>query len=213
MPEKEIDIYTIQDPDTIKGDSGPHSKEDLKGSLENMERHYRHRGVHTIYVKDIDDFVRQVQAEAQSKSAKIRNLIIGAHGAPGFVYLGKNPVNGDNKELATLGKLAPFFAKGANVYLLSCRTGQKEELLQGISSAFGGVNVHGYTARIETTDYWLNVSLDVEDVDDRGKKGKHVVCFKNRCDESKGSLPYPVKSEQEKAQEAAERRAQRSRRI
>jgi hypothetical protein len=202
MPEKEIDIYTIQDPDTEKSGSAEHSKEDLQGQLTNLHRHYQQKGVHTIYVKDIRDFVRQVQAQTQNKGAKIRNLIIAAHGWPGFVRIGKDPVNGSEDELAILGKLAPLFARDANVYLLSCRTGQKGELLKNFSRAFGGVKVHGYTGYIVTTDYWINVTLDdgTENDDGTGKKGKHVVCFKNRkegCEESKGSLPYPVKTGQD----------------
>lgn len=208
MPGREIDIYTIQDPDSIKSGDERHSKEDLQGQLTNLQRHYRNKGVHTIYVKDIHDFVRQVQAQTQNKGVKIRNLIIAAHGFPGFVYIGKNPVNGDDRELAILRKLAPSFARDANVYLLSCRTGQKDELLKKFSRAFGGVNVHGYTGFITTTDYWFKVNLD----DGTEEGGKHVVCFRNRCEESKRSLPYPaprVKTEQEKKDERFERSSRR----
>lgn len=191
MSEKVFDIHIITDPDTVtrdgvSSDGKPISKADLKAHLTNMRKHYENRGVHTIYVKDLGDLVRQVQGQAQKKGAKIRNLIIGAHGAYGVCRIGKTLVNGDKNDAAALRKLRPLFAKDANVYILACHTGQSENALKNISDAFGGVKVHGYTGNIVTTDYWLDVGMNEE--------GEHLVCFKNLkdegCDKAKSLLPH-----------------------
>ncbi len=167
MPDNEIDIHAITDPDTVKRGDKEHPIEDLKDQLTNLHRHYQNRGVQTIYVKSLADLVRQAQEQAQQKGAKIRNLIIAAHGDVGIVRVGTTGVNGDKYDAATLAGLKPLLTKDANVYIMACHTGQREETLRSLSNALGGVKVHGYTGSVETTDYWIDVALSAE--------GKHVV--------------------------------------
>jgi hypothetical protein len=187
MSDTDFDIYVIQDPDGYL-DLPPDSerKGDLQGQLYNLHRYFWARGDHPVYVKDLNDFVLQILVQVATKMGKIKTLVIAAHGAPGVFYIGKSPINGSEKDLAALRKLAPFFAKDANVYILACRCGQSEELLWKLSRAFGGVKVHGYTDYIVTTDYGITVTL--EDGTENG--GKHLVCLRNgKCTQTKDPLP------------------------
>jgi TolA-binding protein len=198
MSDNVIDIHAITDPDTVKRGDKEHPIDDLKGQLTNMRRHYENRGIQTIYVKSLSDLVRQAQEQAKKKGTKIRNLIIAGHGDVGIVRVGTSGVNGDKYDAATLAGLKPFLAKDADVYILACHTGQREETLRSLSNALGGVKVHGYTGSIVTTDYWIDVGMVEE--------GKHIVCFKNRCDEPKAPVPSPEQERRDARFESSTRR-------
>ena len=124
-------------------------------------------------------------------------MIIAAHGDVGVVRVGTTGVNGDKYDAATLAGLKPLLAKDANVYILACHTGQREETLRSLSNALGGVKVHGYTGSIVTSDYWIDVGME---------EGKHIVCFKNMCDEQK---PPVISPEQQKKDDRVERSTRR----
>jgi len=204
MSDTDFDIYVIQDPDYyvyLPKDS--ESKDSLQGQLYNLHRFFAARRDNPIYVKSLKDFVLQVLVQViikrqaamaspagltslASGGGKIRNLIIAAHGSPGVVYIGSNAITGSDKELAELRKLAPYFARDANVYVLACRCGQTEDLLRKLSGAFGGAKVHGYTDYIVTRDYGITVTLS--DGTDNG--GKHIVCFRTgKCTGTNAPLP------------------------
>src|SRR5262245_57005071 len=157
MSGKQIDIYIVQYRDTYDYEQTPERKDALKGQLYNLKRYF---GSGSIYVKDVDEFITQVFVQVVSKGARIRNLVIAAHGSPGVFYIGKNSITAGEQsdtEFASLRLLAPFFAKDANVYVLACRTAQREPVLQRLSHTLGGVKVHGYTAYIETTNNWISI--------------------------------------------------------
>jgi len=196
MSETDFDIYVVQDPDSylyLPPDSD--RKGDLQGQLYNLYKFFSGRGDHPIYVKNIKDFVLQVTVQvlikrqatfASGATAKIGTLVIAAHGAPGVFYIGSTPVNGDKDDLAELRKLAPFFARDANVYILACRCGQTQDLLVKLSGALGGVKVHGYTDYIVTKDYGFKATLN----DGTEDGGKHLVCLRSgRCTETKDPIP------------------------
>jgi hypothetical protein len=122
-------------------------------------------------------------------------LIIAGHGDVGIVRVGTSAVNGDKYDAATLAGLKPFLAKDADVYILACHTGQRETLWS-LSNALGGVKVHG--GSIVTTDYWIDVGMVEE--------GKHIVCFKNICDQPK---PPIISPEQQQRDDRAERSTRR----
>lgn len=71
-------------------------------------------------IDNLSTLVRKVKAVAGSK--KIRRLQLTAHGGPGRFYLdGKEYHNGSN--FSELAKLAPLFAKGGRLNLISCSAG------------------------------------------------------------------------------------------
>ena len=196
---KTIDIFVIQPLDRcVSADN----KDNCEGYLANILTYYKYNGAFTV--QDTDDFVRQISAMVRkSDGAKIKTLVIGSHGRDGrdgYFRIGNDVIDAFSvTELHTLKTLAPYFSQDADVFIMACKVGGNQRVLQKVSEALGGVRVHGYTANIITTE---------ESVDDGTRDGgKHVVCMRSNCANTDQRLPARKPSPAEiQGAEAAQRR-------
>src|SRR5882724_3158267 len=172
---KTIDIFVIQNTDKcVESDD----KDNCEGYLQSLFAYYYFNGA--IIVSDIPDFIDVVTKKVMmSGGAKIKNLVIGSHGHgdgyPGAYFrIGSAVIDhASTDHLTSLGLLAPFFAKDADVFILACHTGQSKVLLQKVSKALGGIRVHGYTESIETNGFTLD--------DGTRDGGQQIVCVLGKC--------------------------------
>ena len=138
-----------------------------------------------IPVRDVSDFVGRVMHEYFSKGKPVKKMVIGSHGTGlangyGIFHIGRDIIMDDDdgqEKLDKLRILAPIFTDDANVYIMSCKTGNDGTLLRRISTVLGGVKVHGYTSFVTATNYLLWASVDDETDDD----SKEIVCWPSEC--------------------------------
>src|SRR5262245_59139934 len=130
MSARTMDLYLIQDPDVVWDDGNS-----PKGYNRDLLRYYKN----SIPIRDIWDFVGRITFEVARKRRLIKNLIIGAHGSglpdgTGNFKIGRTwIIAGDDdssrRDLNTLRRVAPFFVRDADVYIVACRTGNATPLL------------------------------------------------------------------------------------
>src|SRR4051794_24534792 len=150
---KFMDLFLIQDPAGV--DPGGGYNKDLM-------KYYKN----SIPVRDISDFVYRVNLEFMQRRLPIRNMIIGSHGGGwpnnkgggGFFRIGKTFIEDDDTvaniaAINVLRSLAGYFVEDAHLFLVACKTGYAQPLMQKVSAALGGVKVHGYTELITTASY------------------------------------------------------------
>jgi hypothetical protein len=180
MSGKTIDIVVIQTPEKCVSAT---DKDNCEGYLSALSTYYQYNSATTV--KDIPDFINRIIAKVGSSGGRIKNLVIGSHGAGGhyaYFRIGNDIIdNGSPDKINSLRILAPFFAKDADVFILACHTGENRTLLEKVSTALGGVKVHGYTGRIETD------GITVDDGTSGG--GKQTVCLRGNCTDTHQPLP------------------------
>lgn len=188
--DQTMNLYLIQDPDNLP--HMPHDKDnedDPRDYDENLLKYFKS----SVPVRDIWDFVFRISFEVAREKRLIKKLIIGSHGGyepagssgVGFFYIGKSYISaglGSAGEREVLKRVAQFFVKDADVYILACRTGNDKDVLQAVSKALGGIRVHGFTNYITTTDYGPLGIITLEDGTEDG--GKHIVCVPGGCREA-----------------------------
>jgi len=173
MSDDTFDLYLIQAPETAFP-----SDDNTRGYNRDLLRAYKG----SLPVQNIGDFIGKVIFESLRRHQKIKKLVIGSHGAGlpggyGHFYIGENTLDVKDERIEYLSLIKPYLAADADVYILACKTGFDEPLLQRVSRVLGGVRVHGYTEFITTTNYLF--FIDVDDGTDDG--GRHIVCLPNKC--------------------------------
>jgi len=176
---KTMNMYLIQSPDTVwQGSQDPLDP----GYNRDLLKYYRKKGGQPV--QDIGDFIKRIYVEVTQRKALIKKLVIGSHGTgepgnAGYFRLGTTIISsGDDKEIHLIGTIKNFLVRGAEVYILACRTGHATDLLRKLSFALGGVRVYGYTDFITTTNYgFFGVGVD----DGTGDEGKETVCWPSIC--------------------------------
>jgi len=180
MPET-MDLYLVQSPDVVPESDGNPDHDSPKDFLRNMLKAYKD----SIPVRDTADFRARVLVEFFSKRKLIKKMVIGSHGTGlpngyGIFHIGRDIIMDDDdgrQKLDQLRVLAPLFAPDADVYIMSCKTGNDGSLLRRISIVLGGVRVHGYTDFVTATNYLLWASVD-DETDDGNKE---IVCWPSQC--------------------------------
>jgi hypothetical protein len=168
-----FDLYLVQDPFYVLRDNA-------KGQLYNLLSYYAFSFKFTLPVNTTVDLVQKVMGVARARGQKLKTLVIASHGAAGTFYIGKDLIDRDaDVYLSTLGQIAPFLDKNAEVYIVACFTAREREVLQKVSLALGGVRVHGYTEWIWTHNYGVLVTMD-DSVNSEGG-GHEIVCLANKC--------------------------------
>jgi hypothetical protein len=177
--EKTIDLYLIQSPQVVPDD------DNLRGYNRDLLRAYKN----SIPIQDVNQFIGVIIAQVFSRGRKIKKLVIGSHGTGlptgyGLFYIGKTAFTIDlfddfaAAQLASLRGLGHYFARDADVYIMACKTGRDDTLLRAVSTALGGVRVHGYTDYITTTNWWIFGSSVDDGTDDEGTE---IVCWPTVC--------------------------------
>jgi hypothetical protein len=180
MPET-MDIYLVQSPDVVPESDGVPDHDSPKDFLRNMLKAYKTG----IPVRDTPDFVGRVLYEYFSRAKLVKKMVIGSHGTGlptgyGIFHIGRDIIMDDDdghKKLEKLRVLAPIFTRDADVYIMACKTGNDGTLLRRVSTALGGVKVHGFTDFVTATNYWLWASVD-DETDDGNKE---IICWPSEC--------------------------------
>jgi hypothetical protein len=163
---------------------------DGSGALRQEKRIY---GDKITLVDSAQDLVSDVLPWVKPpKSGMIRKMKISAHGGIGYFYLGDDKIEmtkkGPTPGLTTLGRLAPFFAIGAEVIISACRCAAPDEdtgrstLLAKLSSMWPGVTVVGYTGKISEWEWWVFYGGT--------NGGDEVVCVGGQCEINPPRPPY-----------------------
>jgi hypothetical protein len=187
MANNTIELFLIQAPEHAYP-----ATDNVRGYNRGLLKYF---GKKAIPVQDFADFLHRVLVEVVPTGKKISKLVIGAHGSAagvdgfGDIRIGESTLDYCDPRLDAFRLIAPFFTRDAQVYILACKTGWDTPLLRRISFLLGGVEVHGYTGFITTTDWGFFTTLD-DDTDDGGVER---VCWPQFCATlNDDGIPFPV---------------------
>jgi hypothetical protein len=165
---KELSLYFIADPNVT---------EDHDGALATEMRIIKDH----ILIRDVDDLIRRVIHECNTRGGRVKNMVIAGHGNKWTYRIGKSLIGIGSPELPRLAVLRGFFSPNAVVLINACECGQNDELIKQTAGILG-VTVIAYTGETDVYHWWV-----FKGVVPRGTK---VICTAGGCRKTTAWIEY-----------------------